>query len=165
MNPLEQLRDIHLGEEISQWPPAYGWWILTALVLVMLGWLVLYLVRQRRQSLAKRQALVQLEKINADQLDWPQQVNSLLKRLAISYVQQHSVATLHTSRWVEFLSSQLPVKKRDTFVPVIEALQSSLYQKNAHQLNFEDVILQTKIWIRHVRPSKLMVTGMEVVDV
>ena len=38
---LEQLADIHLPTEISYWPPAPGWWILS--ILVVIG--VIYLLK------------------------------------------------------------------------------------------------------------------------
>lgn len=161
MNPLDQLRDIHLSEEIGQWPPAYGWWILAVLVIVMSAMLVVYVLRQRSRSLAKRQALLQLALIDSNQQDWPQQVNALLKRLAISYFDPEQVATLHSDGWIAFLTAQLPDKKRNAFVPTIQTLQSVLYQPGVHELNFADVTQQVSIWIRSVKPAGAVNTGKE----
>ncbi len=35
-DPLAQLRDIHLPDPISWWPPAPGWWVLAVVVLALL---------------------------------------------------------------------------------------------------------------------------------
>ena len=42
-NPLDQLRDIHLPEPISWWPPAPGWWILAVASCALLAWILKYL--------------------------------------------------------------------------------------------------------------------------
>ena len=41
------LRDIHLPGDISWWPPAIGWWIVAALI-ILLG-LGLYMLKRRRE--------------------------------------------------------------------------------------------------------------------
>ncbi|MCG6872679.1 MAG: DUF4381 domain-containing protein [Gammaproteobacteria bacterium] len=54
MNPLEQLRDIHLPAAIPWWPLAPGWWLLGGLLLagLLLGW------RWWRRTKAPRPLLV-----------------------------------------------------------------------------------------------------------
>ncbi|MBT8449789.1 MAG: DUF4381 domain-containing protein [Gammaproteobacteria bacterium] len=47
-NPLANLRDIHLPEQISWWPIAPGWWLLIILSLITIIWLG-YKLRQRHQ--------------------------------------------------------------------------------------------------------------------
>lgn len=42
-DPLADLRDIHLPDAISWWPLAPGWWILLALLLIVIGALFYYL--------------------------------------------------------------------------------------------------------------------------
>ena len=34
-DPLAQLRDIHLPGPVESWPPAIGWWILLAIILLL----------------------------------------------------------------------------------------------------------------------------------
>ena len=35
-DPLAQLRDIHLPEPVSWWPPALGWWLVAMTVMTLL---------------------------------------------------------------------------------------------------------------------------------
>lgn len=149
--PLRGLMD---GEQISQWP-AYGWWLLLTLILLCLVGLTVYIVKKRKISLAKRQALIQLGNIDSDQENWPHQTNGLLKRLAISYCAQQDVANLHSQEWVDFLKQQIPERKRQGFVPVIESLQEALYHPKSDNLDFNETILQAKIWISHLNPATI----------
>ena len=41
-DPLAQLRDIHLPEAISVWPPAPGWWVLFIGIIALLATLAYY---------------------------------------------------------------------------------------------------------------------------
>ena len=50
------LRDIHLPDPVSWWPPAPGWWLLFGLSLVLGGLLVWHRLRRRRREAAARQA-------------------------------------------------------------------------------------------------------------
>ena len=57
-DPLAQLRDIHLPDAVSIWPPAIGWWLLMLLVLMLCAaayWLYRYFIRPnyRKAALAE----------------------------------------------------------------------------------------------------------------
>ena len=51
------LRDIHLPEAISWWPPAIGWWILAVLIPV-----ILYLLFKLYQRVTRKTALKSAKK-------------------------------------------------------------------------------------------------------
>ena len=60
-NALE-LRDIHLPDPVSLWPPAPGWWILFALVVVTILSALIWR-RWRAQHRVRREGLLQLEQL------------------------------------------------------------------------------------------------------
>ena len=103
-----QLRDIHLPEPISWWPPATGWWLLAALALVLLAALVLVIVIRRRTRL-KRTAQAELLRIrnqyqqhNNDGLTI-RQLSTLLRRVCISFDRREQVASLTGTNWLRYL--------------------------------------------------------------
>lgn len=61
---LPELRDIHLPDGVSAFPPAYGWWVILALIIGFL--LLYYLVRLARIKSKKLYALHLLENINCN---------------------------------------------------------------------------------------------------
>ena len=106
-----QLRDIHLPEGVSWWPPAPGWWLLLAL---LLGAVAALWYWRRHGSVRRglyRQALQELERIENDfgQKDNERQVlenlSVLLRRVAVSRHPRTEVASLTGRRWLEFLDS------------------------------------------------------------
>ena len=60
IDPLAQLRDIHLPPPISWWPLAPGWWILIFAGTFASIWLTKTLVQTYRSNLYRRQALKKL---------------------------------------------------------------------------------------------------------
>ncbi len=105
-DPLAQLRDIHLPEAISGWPPALGWWLLlaTLLLLILLAWLS---VRRYQRGALKRAALHELEQLAQRYPDQPQpllqQLSQLLRRVALATHQPSDVAGLSDHAWLDFL--------------------------------------------------------------
>lgn len=161
MNPLDQLRDIQLGEQISQWPPAYGWWILLALTVAAITLLTTLLVRRRRRALATRQAIHALSQIDRNAVDWPQRVNQLLKRLALSYYPQTEVATLHGEAWLAFLSQRLPASKRPAFERAMQTFVNNLYQPSINNHHLSEVFKQAEVWAKHCMPAAKVVRGAD----
>ena len=127
MNPNDvsslPLRDIHLPGPIGWWPPAVGWWLLAALVLVALA---LYALRYY-QSRHRRAALKSLQRVRAaleqgvEPVVCLQNVSTVLRRFAMTAAaardrkaeSEADVPGLIGQRWLAYLDSRW---QRDTFV-------------------------------------------------
>ncbi len=110
MNGLP-LRDIHLPDPVSWWPPAPGWWLLFTLTigtgLIIWFW--------RKSGFAGRrmyqQALAELERIEtrfgqqAGERQVLENISVLLRRIAVSRYPRERVASLTGERWLQFLDS------------------------------------------------------------
>lgn len=152
MNPLEQLRDIHMPEPVSAWPPAYGWWLLFGLSLVVIALVCIWLRKRYVRKTAQRLALQRLKSIDETQDDWPSQLNQLIKRVCLSYFPATQVANLYGNDWIHFLTSQLPEKKRAAFKSQYIKLSESLYGADNSKLVFEEMRQQCQRWIKHATP-------------
>lgn len=108
-DPLAGLRDWHLPDPVSWWPPAPGWWALTILALAVGFALVRWWLRRRRDTAPVRAALAELaelrERLGSD-LDaraFVAAVSRLLRRLALVRYPREQVAALSGPDWLAFL--------------------------------------------------------------
>jgi len=116
MDPTEiPLRDLHLPEAIGWWPLAPGWWLLIAIVLVGLGYLLLRAWRVRQFHAPRRHAIAELAGLEArylshhDPVLLGQQLSELLRRGMLAYAPRHEVAGLTGESWLAWLDRGLPV--------------------------------------------------------
>jgi len=116
MDPTQlSLRDLHLPEPIGWWPLAPGWWVLIALALFGLGWLLLLAWRKRRFNAARRYAIRALAEVEAEYLTnrnpvaLGRQVSALLRRSMLAYAPRHEVAGLTGDSWLKWLDQGLPL--------------------------------------------------------
>lgn len=112
---LAQLADIHLPEPVSYWPPAIGWWILAAIALVLLALVIRELARVRRQQKICQYAVAELQRcydgfshadpacIDQSRLDYVNQFNNVVRRVALVHFPQANVASLDGASWVDFI--------------------------------------------------------------
>ena len=111
-DPLAQLRDIHLPDSISAWPPGPGWWLLAAGTLLALAALVIWLWRRHRANAWRREALAALEtahrewQADGDTAVFLHRVNAVLKRAALRQFPNYDVARLSGAQWEAFLDRQ-----------------------------------------------------------
>jgi len=154
MNPSAQLplKDIHLPDPVSWWPPAIGWWI--ALMLVLIICYVAYRgIKKLTRPVIKKSAKVELnvlidayaEHQNKQQL--LQDVSILLCRIGISYLPRNEVAGTVGRQWYEQLNglaSGNPLSPQ-----TIDILCSAPYQSHpAIDQNQLDALLdQVKKWL------------------
>lgn len=109
MNPLDQLRDIHLPESVNWWPLAIGWWLLAGLLLTVLVliWVRFNKTKQQRQMV--NHAMESLQQLEADtSLDsqqWLQALSALLRRIVINLHGRKATAGLVGKQWLDYLDS------------------------------------------------------------
>jgi hypothetical protein len=103
------LKDLHLPEAISWFPPAIGWWLivlLLPLVIALCYWLYQRLTRKTALKTAKQQLML----IKTSPLDNQQklvELSALLRRVAISIAPRSETAGLTGTAWLAFLDSSM----------------------------------------------------------
>ncbi len=109
MNPSQlRLRDIHLPDDITWWPLAFGSWLLGA---ALLGLIIIVLLRYRRlaRHRAARRSLreaIEAIKTGADPSACVLQASTTLRRFAMTMARDPAeVAGLVGERWVSYLDS------------------------------------------------------------
>jgi hypothetical protein len=109
------IRDIHLPDPVSWWPPALGWWILLLLVVLMVG-LTIWIKRQRQRFRLRTTAMAELEAIyqsyqtQYDAKRFARELSVLLRRICISYFPKGDAAGLTGQAWLAYLDSLLSAK-------------------------------------------------------
>ncbi len=110
-DPLAQLRDIHLPDPVMGWPPALAWWLLCLGILVIAA-LLRHLLRRHRARAYRRAAQRELAQIHAswqqeqNNSNYLQQLNCILKRVALRSFPAGEVAALNGNNWCGFLDQQ-----------------------------------------------------------
>ncbi len=107
-NPLDQLKDIHLPQQVDQLQLAPGWWLVIGLFLFATFWLISKWIKKRQALALLSPANKELETIARMTPDNQAiaQLSALLKRICLIYYPQHQVASLAGNNWVKFLNQQ-----------------------------------------------------------
>lgn len=111
---LSELADIHMPGDVSWWPLAPGWWVVIAVALALLAygaWRMFQrqlLQRRLNAALAEvSRARKQLEAASANdmasRLIFVNEVNAVLRRVALLHDNPHQVAGLSGHAWVNYL--------------------------------------------------------------
>lgn len=107
MDNLPELRDIHLPDGVAAWPPAYGWWVLLAMLLALVG--LYYLFQLVRRKSKKLYALRLLRGIYCNNsVEAVVQMSEILKRICVFKYPQ--AAALYGKAWLDFLNSRSKAK-------------------------------------------------------
>jgi hypothetical protein len=101
---LQNLNDIILPAAVSWWPLAPGWYVLAALLLVVLLVWLYRSIRRYRFNRYRRQALIELNQLKQLQpVAAVKGLPELLKRTALAVFPRQQVASLSGKEWSDFL--------------------------------------------------------------
>lgn len=143
------LKDIHLPEQISAFPFAYGWWLLLCLCLVFIVLTVIQLQKRKKLNQVKKQAIKLLtpDMSSADMI-------ALLKWAAMHYLGRARLARLHGESLQTYLAAQLPTKHQATFTRLSQAAFSNQYQKSSVENTTESCFQAATLWLNYALPVK-----------
>jgi Domain of unknown function (DUF4381) len=96
---LENLHDLVMPVPVPWWPPAPGWVIVGAALIMVLGWWLIRAIRHWQSNSYRREALVLLGKMD----DTGGELPTLIKRVALSAYPRERVASLTGEQWLAFL--------------------------------------------------------------
>lgn len=127
------LRDVHLPAEPGFWPPAPGWWLLAALLLLFLVGLAFWWRRKRLRH-KKWQQIRQLwmniqhdYQSHGDKAQLARDLSDLLRRFTRHQLHKPEAAGLSGKSWIAFLNQDLPEPVFDVFS---DTLTTGLYQQH-----------------------------------
>jgi len=148
VNPLTELRDIHLPKPISFWPLAPGWYIVLAIIVLMIviGIIIIY-KRQQKRKIPKA-ILHQLQQLKqqTDNAAVIAALSSLLKRAALSFYPREKVAKLQGKEWLLFLDK---TSNTNAFTQGVgRVFMIGPYQTQS-EYNVEELTLLIENWIKH----------------
>lgn len=157
MNPQDPLANLHplrQPEAIGWWPLAPGWWLLLVLGLACLMVLAYWLWRRRRSSAYRRVALARLAALqdqyrrDQDPRQYLDQLNTLLKSVALHAYPRRDVAALSGRPWLEFLNSSFtPIE------PFPLELVTAGYRATPPAIDIDQSYRVASQWIKRHRVS------------
>jgi hypothetical protein len=112
MNSVEQLRDIRGLDELPWWPLAPGWWLILAVMILLIIGIILFInwfLRRRhdwRRSAQKEWST--LARRYPDPREQLIQLNVLLRRIAMQQYGRQTCAGLTGERWLAWLTEHDP---------------------------------------------------------
>jgi len=157
LDPLAQLKDIHLPQQINNYPFAIGWWLLAIISLVLLVWGIIKVKRYRSQRKDKNIALKQLKGMSLTN----SQIISLLKWCCLQYFPRTSSASLFGNNFRCFLINALPSNKQSEFTNLSENIFTRVYQLSSEDTEFEEsengqFQQAAQHWLKHALPPKII---------
>jgi RNase P protein component len=166
IDPLAQLKDIHLPTPISWWPLAPGWWLLILMLIFICMWSVKALTEKYRINLYRRQALKKLSHIRLDiqksNVEKLALVMELLKQAVGSAYQGNNFNSLNNRDFVLFLQNSC---RKSCFTQISNDLEISLYSNETSLIDNEKLlkvlITESESWLKnHYSKAKLVRLGL-----
>lgn len=158
---LDRLYDIVQPAAISPWPPAAGFWLLLALLLVWLAALAFTAWQRHRRNRYRRLANAQLRTLQS-QLEHGEPpasviaaIGELLKRTALVAYPRQQVASLSGDAWLQFLNHSAATDAFNN--DAAQLLSRSAYQSTQAPPSSSQtraILAAARHWIGHHQPQQ-----------
>lgn len=153
------LKDIHIPEQITHYPVAYGWWLLAIITLITIVFLFVKIRQRSKLKRHQQQAIKQL-KTSPDMSNT--NVIALLKWVAMQYFSRAQLAKLFGEQFQQFLIEKLTEKHQKEFKQLSTPAFAEQYQARASQPKQTELNAKTNqelyqaaiLWLTHALPPK-----------
>lgn len=133
---LPELRDIHLPDGVSMFPPAYGWWVILASVIAI--FILINLAKYIRRKSKKLYAMRLIKHVhNQNIIASALQMSEILRRICV--YKYKSAASLFGKEWIEFLNQHAKLKLEGKAANLL--IDAPYIAQNTKNYNTEDVIV------------------------
>ncbi|WP_286265599.1 DUF4381 domain-containing protein [Thalassotalea atypica] len=149
MDPLAQLQDIHIPEQIANYPTAPGWIAVYALLSALLVWLIIKFIQRVKLTRNRKVALKQLAQAGS-----ASEYMTILKWAAMAYFPRKDVAHLSGEKLTDFLAAALPRKQQRMFNNKCQNLLITYYQKPFDDNECQQLKEVIEFWIGQALPPK-----------
>ena len=162
------LKDIHVPEQIANYPIAYGWWLLTAVIIFIIVITLVKINKASKRNRVKKQALAQLKFLLESNTSMKNTQTSnndiiaLLKWAAMHYFSRAELAKMFGDTLKKFFTSKLPSKHQQNFTILSEQAFINQYQAHLETANDSNNPTQPEnklhqaamLWLTHALPPK-----------
>ena len=150
---LENLADISVGQTPSMWPLAWGWWVLIALITVLLAMIIWQAIEFARKRKVKRRALKAIANIEEHDVKSLQKLHAILRSAIIHYFPNENISGIQGHAWQTFLHERMSssLKANSDVIAQLKALESSLYTKSP-SISANEAKEAVSLWIKHSLP-------------
>lgn len=149
------LRDIHLPDPISWWPPAIGWWLLAGIIVlscIALNTWLRYQYQIKHSPANQAQQALQAIRIeyqqNSDSQYLIRELSALFRRLCISLFPREKTASLVGEDWLLFLDQcMVLVTENKPFSRGIGHVLIAAPYRQQIDINGQQLLLLCEQWI------------------
>lgn len=158
-----------MPEQISNYPVAYGWWLLAAVIIFIIVITIIKIRKAAKRNQVKKQALAQLSVLlesNAQVSD--SEIIALLKWAAMHYFSRAELAPMFGDSLKHFFISKLATKHQQNFAELSEQAFINQYQATLTERNLPEKNLPEQkaapsnqkshqaatLWLTHALPPK-----------
>ncbi len=145
------LRDYHLPDPVSWWPPAIGWWGL-AFFIIIVTVLVVALFKYQKKQQWRKDARRVLDSINRnfqekqDQHTLAGELSIFIRRVCLTRFPNNPGASLSGNQWLSYLDSCTKTNQQLFHTDIGNQLITATYDP-AHSINSERLIMICRQWL------------------
>lgn len=142
--PLDTLHDFYQPPPPAWTPQTVGWYVIFALLAVLLLWLAVRCARRWKANAYRREALREVEQVPMEEL------SALLKRTALAAWPREKVAPLSGAVWLQFLSETTEARLFDS-APANRVEEIAIRTVTLSDTETEQIRRAAAEWIRRHR--------------
>lgn len=154
MNPLDQLADIQIPEQVGIWPLAVGYWIVLFSMLIAIALSYYFVHKYKQKRVMRSKSLHALAGIDANDAGAAMQVHHILKTATTAYLPSSDILQMHGSAWQQMLSQLYNKSDKQEVCVSLSTLAKWQYDQRVALPDNQQLIRHATLWISNALPPK-----------